>query len=149
MKNYDISAQEFIAWARICRPGSVLGPQQHFLVQVEATVKQLQTSMPAVTMSPEEKKIAKTGDFGQADKLISQKIQKQSTKLSHGSTSTRSSSHTPPLTDSHITEPETPEINKTGHASLKRLPNKTGPNRSNIFAQRSSVGPQTRKLRIY
>lgn len=26
MKHYDITAREFIAWARICRPGSVLGP---------------------------------------------------------------------------------------------------------------------------
>jgi cell division cycle 14 len=36
MKHYNFSADEFIAWARICRPGSVLGPQQQFLAEMEA-----------------------------------------------------------------------------------------------------------------
>ena len=31
MKHYRLSAAECIAWLRICRPGSVIGPQQHFL----------------------------------------------------------------------------------------------------------------------
>ena len=31
MKHYSFSAEEVIAWLRLCRPGSVLGPQQHFL----------------------------------------------------------------------------------------------------------------------
>lgn len=35
MKRYGISAEAFIGWIRIARPGSVLGPQQHFLVSVE------------------------------------------------------------------------------------------------------------------
>uniref|UniRef100_A0A1I7Z5E5 protein-tyrosine-phosphatase n=1 Tax=Steinernema glaseri TaxID=37863 RepID=A0A1I7Z5E5_9BILA len=32
MKNFRISAPESIAWIRICRPGSVIGPQQQFLI---------------------------------------------------------------------------------------------------------------------
>uniref|UniRef100_A0A1I7XTD3 protein-tyrosine-phosphatase n=1 Tax=Heterorhabditis bacteriophora TaxID=37862 RepID=A0A1I7XTD3_HETBA len=32
MKQYGLSAAECIAWLRICRPGSVIGPQQQFLV---------------------------------------------------------------------------------------------------------------------
>jgi len=32
MKNYGLTAREAIAWLRVVRPGSVLGPQQHFLV---------------------------------------------------------------------------------------------------------------------
>jgi cell division cycle 14 len=32
MKHYKISAADFIGWVRIARPGSVLGPQQHFLL---------------------------------------------------------------------------------------------------------------------
>jgi cell division cycle 14 len=35
MKNYKISAEAFIGWNRIARPGSVLGPQQVYLGQVE------------------------------------------------------------------------------------------------------------------
>ncbi|KAF1793193.1 Dual specificity/tyrosine protein phosphatase, N-terminal [Phytophthora cactorum] len=31
MKNYRFSATEAIAWCRICRPGSIVGPQQHSL----------------------------------------------------------------------------------------------------------------------
>jgi len=31
MKEYGWSAREAIAWLRIVRPGSVIGPQQHFL----------------------------------------------------------------------------------------------------------------------
>ncbi|XP_069083862.1 dual specificity protein phosphatase CDC14B isoform X5 [Pleurodeles waltl] len=32
MKHYRMTAGETIAWIRICRPGSVIGPQQNFLV---------------------------------------------------------------------------------------------------------------------
>ncbi|KAG5444493.1 Dual specificity protein phosphatase cdc14a [Clonorchis sinensis] len=31
MKHYRMSSHEVIAWCRICRPGSVIGPQQHWL----------------------------------------------------------------------------------------------------------------------
>merc|ERR1719193_1669519 len=31
MKHYRWTAQEFIGWARMCRPGSIIGPQQRFL----------------------------------------------------------------------------------------------------------------------
>merc|ERR550532_1584172 len=31
MKHYAWTAQDVIAWLRICRPGSVIGPQQQFL----------------------------------------------------------------------------------------------------------------------
>ncbi|XP_006902258.1 PREDICTED: dual specificity protein phosphatase CDC14B [Elephantulus edwardii] len=36
MKHYRMSAAETISWIRICRPGSVIGPQQQFLVMKEA-----------------------------------------------------------------------------------------------------------------
>ena len=35
MKKFDITAEEFIAWARICRPGSIIGQQQEFVKQME------------------------------------------------------------------------------------------------------------------
>lgn len=31
MKHYRFTAAECIAWIRLCRPGSIIGPQQHFL----------------------------------------------------------------------------------------------------------------------
>mmetsp|Transcript_86720 Transcript_86720/g.269601 ORF Transcript_86720/g.269601 Transcript_86720/m.269601 type:complete len:528 (+) Transcript_86720:53-1636(+) len=35
MKHYRFPSRAFIGWARICRPGSVLGPQQQFLVDMQ------------------------------------------------------------------------------------------------------------------
>lgn len=36
-----------IAWNRICRPGSVLGPQQHFINQMEAKLLPLPSKIAA------------------------------------------------------------------------------------------------------
>ena len=41
MKHYKIPAEAMIAWNRICRPGSILGPQQHFIVSKEAELHAL------------------------------------------------------------------------------------------------------------
>ncbi|ESO07006.1 hypothetical protein HELRODRAFT_77242, partial [Helobdella robusta] len=38
MKNYRFTALEAIAWLRICRPGSVIGPQQAYLIQSVAII---------------------------------------------------------------------------------------------------------------
>ena len=35
MKHYKFTAAEAIGWMRICRPGMVIGPQQHFLKEIE------------------------------------------------------------------------------------------------------------------
>ena len=35
MKHYNFSAAEVIGWLRVCRPGSVIGPQQHYLKEIE------------------------------------------------------------------------------------------------------------------
>ena len=34
MKYFNFTAREAIAWLRICRPGCVIGPQQHFLAEL-------------------------------------------------------------------------------------------------------------------
>ncbi|KAG8595995.1 hypothetical protein GDO81_001696 [Engystomops pustulosus] len=38
MKHYRMTAAESIAWIRICRPGSVIGPQQQFLVDKQMSL---------------------------------------------------------------------------------------------------------------
>lgn len=38
MKHYRFTAAETIAWIRICRPGSIIGPQQHFLEEKQAAM---------------------------------------------------------------------------------------------------------------
>jgi cell division cycle 14 len=35
MREYQFPASSFIGWIRVARPGSVLGPQQHYLIQKE------------------------------------------------------------------------------------------------------------------
>lgn len=35
MKHYGYTAKETIAWCRLCRPGSVVGPQQQYLATIE------------------------------------------------------------------------------------------------------------------
>uniref|UniRef100_A0AAY4BFX2 Protein-tyrosine-phosphatase n=1 Tax=Denticeps clupeoides TaxID=299321 RepID=A0AAY4BFX2_9TELE len=38
MKHYRFTAAEAIAWIRICRPGSIIGPQQHFLEEKQSSL---------------------------------------------------------------------------------------------------------------
>jgi len=40
MKHFQWSARAFIGWNRICRPGSILGPQSQFLVDMEREMYQ-------------------------------------------------------------------------------------------------------------
>ncbi len=40
IKHYQYSAREAIAWCRMCRPGSVVGPQQGYLVTQEGRLRQ-------------------------------------------------------------------------------------------------------------
>lgn len=36
MKHYGYTARECMAWCRLCRPGSIVGPQQQYLASIEA-----------------------------------------------------------------------------------------------------------------
>ncbi|XP_042318966.1 dual specificity protein phosphatase CDC14A isoform X1 [Sceloporus undulatus] len=38
MKHYRFTHSEAIAWIRMCRPGSIIGPQQHFLEEKQSTL---------------------------------------------------------------------------------------------------------------
>ncbi|XP_030835966.1 dual specificity protein phosphatase CDC14AB isoform X2 [Strongylocentrotus purpuratus] len=38
MKHFRFTAAEVIAWMRICRPGSVIGPQQHYMEEKQAAM---------------------------------------------------------------------------------------------------------------
>ena len=41
IKNYGFSAEEAIGYIRVCRPGSVIGPQQNFLLQWAPVLKRM------------------------------------------------------------------------------------------------------------
>ena len=93
MKNHGFTASEFIGWSRLARPGSVLGPQQHFLEEIEeelapANSSNLRLSQINSTptgadystskkknleMSPIERQRSMYGDKAQAHRLLSAK----------------------------------------------------------------------------
>ena len=67
---YKFPANEFISWCRIARPGSVLGPQQQFLIQYQDFCN------GSIKMPVSINEVA-SADHGQAEKLIAAKRAKQ------------------------------------------------------------------------
>lgn len=81
MKHYGFPAAAFIGWIRICRPGSILGPQQHYLLEMQDQMfeegqgletREILDKLGAlslveekkVEMSPDEKRRGVKGDIG-------------------------------------------------------------------------------------
>ncbi|KAL8270462.1 hypothetical protein Esti_005609 [Eimeria stiedai] len=97
MKNYKFPALPWIGWNRICRPGSVLGPQQYFLCDIQDELMKMDAipNCPPVRrtefrsgvdgdtadalassfkhMGLEDKEIAEHGDEQQGDRLVEAK----------------------------------------------------------------------------
>mmetsp|Transcript_77363 Transcript_77363/g.165868 ORF Transcript_77363/g.165868 Transcript_77363/m.165868 type:complete len:447 (-) Transcript_77363:114-1454(-) len=91
MKHFRFPARAFIGWNRICRPGSILGPQQSFLVDMETEMHQagamLQRPQPtpgppgvgAITKQVEglrlrnRSQLEQSEDVGQGDRLCNAK----------------------------------------------------------------------------
>ncbi|XP_065904578.1 dual specificity protein phosphatase CDC14C-like isoform X2 [Dysidea avara] len=67
MKHYKFTAAECIAWIRICRPGSIIGPQQNFL-------EEKQTSL---WLQGELERSKENEKSAVSHKLISDKLAKQ------------------------------------------------------------------------
>nr|XP_057928690.1 dual specificity protein phosphatase CDC14AB isoform X1 [Doryrhamphus excisus] len=57
MKHYRFTAPEAIAWIRICRPGSVIGPQQHYLEEKQAWLWLLGDNQRAQKSKTEERTV--------------------------------------------------------------------------------------------
>ena len=71
MKTYGITAEAFIGWIRIARPGSILGPQQFYLQKMEnlylkgeAANQRSMMYTQALENSPQDKHKAMHGDKG-------------------------------------------------------------------------------------
>ncbi|OMJ92323.1 hypothetical protein SteCoe_4987 [Stentor coeruleus] len=118
MKHYNFPAADFIGWVRLCRPGSVLGPQQQFLIEMESKCKRWRDeymdrnkSREDLSMSPQEKYISVYGDTGQAERLVSAKKQNQSAPNSPFLSSYRTASNGP--VKGNITNTKSPSRNLT------------------------------------
>lgn len=46
MKHYYFPAAGFIGWIRIVRPGSILGPQQNYLIEMEKVMRKEGANSP-------------------------------------------------------------------------------------------------------
>lgn len=66
MKHFQFPARAFIGWNRICRPGSILGPQQQFLVELESDMFQAGAALRRPMPPPR----------GDADRLLAQQVDK-------------------------------------------------------------------------
>ena len=89
MKHYRFPAAAFTGWIRICRPGSILGPQQQFLLEQQDEMFALGEHLESqklldgianceidetnLQMSPDEQKRKRFGDKGQGEHLTSAK----------------------------------------------------------------------------
>lgn len=89
MKHYAFPPAAFTGWIRICRPGSILGPQQHYLLEMDEEMTRQGAGLPTrdllenllagresheeskenLEMSPEVKRHGKMGEKGQAEYL--------------------------------------------------------------------------------
>lgn len=56
IKHFRMCAADYIAWTRILRPGSVLGPQQHFLVKLQKKIFELTKYSEIFENMPDEYK---------------------------------------------------------------------------------------------
>ena len=79
MKHYKFPAAAFIGWIRIARPGSILGPQQHYLIDKEPEYLGEYAyahgrNQPNVEMSPEDKRRSLYGEYRQGDGLVDKKL---------------------------------------------------------------------------
>lgn len=93
MKHYGFPPAAFIGWIRIARPGSILGPQQVYLNQMDQQMldaggarhrETLISAMEALSIGSEgrqytadEARIAQHGDAGQAEGLNARKAKNQ------------------------------------------------------------------------
>lgn len=80
MKHFKFPAAAFIGWIRICRPGSILGPQQFYLIEVEekylgkdSAAFKFRGAKRKLEMSPMDIRKSQFGDLGQGDKLNERK----------------------------------------------------------------------------
>jgi len=87
MKHFQIPAEAFIGWIRIARPGSILGPQQFYLPQMEPnyihshqSAQKSKLMTKALNESPQDKHKAMYGETNQANYLINGKGRNSETK---------------------------------------------------------------------
>ncbi|KAF4656985.1 Dual specificity protein phosphatase cdc14a [Perkinsus chesapeaki] len=75
MREFGLTAPQFIGWCRLCRPGSILGPQQAFLIEMQQYCHNGQESSTDAYWAQlgSRSPIGRDGDLGQASRLLRSK----------------------------------------------------------------------------
>lgn len=114
IKDYGFDGDEAIGWIRICRPGSIIGPQQSYVLKFDELI-----SKPSVPQSP----VVSKNQVHTPTKIL----RKATEKPPPISTKTTDSSYTTPTTDRYgskkTKQSSTPQREKHSEASAPRTPN--------------------------
>ena len=121
IKVFKFPASAFIAWCRICRPGSVLGPQQQFLLDYEYSVKNRKQFM-LNTISVDSVKAA-LGDNHQGNRLMEAKSRNATPNPRSRKRVSRKGT---PTSENNSFEDYPDQMNNDGEdEEVKKAPNKT------------------------
>lgn len=102
MKHYGFTAKEFLGWARLCRPGSVIGQQQQYLQQMESRILRMSSkpSGPAPIIassssssSQQQQHASKQSSHSRTGGAVAQGNAKQAVQELRASGSCSSSNH--------------------------------------------------------
>ena len=79
IQHYDFTAQEAMGWLRIVRPGSVIGPQQKYLVEREAVMRRTGARFlhqgPNLSMSAGDESEAVARLIADAGRIVDERLQ--------------------------------------------------------------------------
>lgn len=98
MKHFKFPAAYFIGWIRLARPGSILGPQQHYLIEKEREFLGsvgISRGVKMVEMSPDEKRKSIFGEKNQGNMLNQKKFSSPKYRAGGSSPNTNENRYTP------------------------------------------------------
>jgi protein-tyrosine phosphatase len=98
MKHYRFTAAEAIGWMRICRPGCVIGPQQHFLKQIESRMWQEGAASGPIPRSPPFEPEVRKMETDSVEALIGRAGQANALLAARGRRGGKSTVSDPPIT---------------------------------------------------
>ncbi|EKX38588.1 hypothetical protein GUITHDRAFT_158492 [Guillardia theta CCMP2712] len=107
MKHYTFTAAEAIAWVRICRPGSVIGPQQNFLEDIQDILHEMGRKRIGGFNADISKRESEYGDKEYSEKLaymITESINHRGMHMNHRTESNQSDQDNRDVSNNHAEE---------------------------------------------
>ena len=122
IKNYGFTAHEAIGWIRICRPGSIIGPQQQFLVKYETSIHKTEHKLPTQPKTPPKaKRLDLPSRSAQTPVKRKRILPPQSPSRMRTSTTRRSEMNDHPLQIKHVpTSASVPQPRKLERAKMQK-----------------------------